>query len=99
MAVKRVTSDDIVNFNNLYYKYHTFAQVARETGFSAATVSKYIDKNYVPLNEAEVLRFERSMMPEFSGEKFRGVENYGTLCVLSEEEKEEIRVLWKELLV
>ncbi len=99
MAMKRVTADDIKLFNELYYKYKTFAAVARETGFTAATVSKYVDKGYKPLEQEKFLRFDRKMMPKFSGQAFRGVENYGELCVLSEEEQDEIHELWKELAV
>lgn len=98
MATKRVTADDIKQFNELYYKLHTFAAVARETGFSASTVSKYVDKNYVPEGQRQILRFDRAMLSkEFTGEQFCLVENLGELCVLSDEEKVEIRELWKEL--
>lgn len=99
MAVKHVTPDDIKLFNELYYKYKTFAAVARETGFSAGTVSKYVDRNYKPIDENDIKRFTRDMMPQFDGVIFHGIENYGELCVLSEDEKAEIRELWKELAV
>lgn len=99
MATRRVTAEDIKLFNELYYKYKTFAAVARETGFTAATVSRYVDKNYVPIVEEDVKRFTRNMMPEFNSNLFRGVEDFGVLCVLSEEEENEIRELWKELAV
>ena len=35
---KRVTNEDILIFNEIYYKTKNYAQVARETGFSASTV-------------------------------------------------------------
>jgi hypothetical protein len=38
-------------------------------------------------------------MPEFSTEMFEGVENYGDLCVLSDEEEVEIVKLWEEIVI
>lgn len=94
---KKVTPEDIIQFNELYFKLKTYAAVARETGFSASTVSKYVDKNWRPISKESVIRFKAEDLPEFSTEMFRGVRNYGDLCVLSEEEKKEIQELWKEL--
>ena len=45
----RVSPDDIIRFNNLYLELKTYAGVARETGFSASTVKKYIIKDYTLL--------------------------------------------------
>ena len=38
----KVTQDVIKAFNEKYYACHNYSQVARETGFSAGTVKKYI---------------------------------------------------------
>lgn len=96
---RKVTPEDIILFNELYFKLKTYAAVARETGFSASTVSKYIDKNWRPVEKENVKKFTKEEVPEFSTEMFRGVENYGELCILSDEEKEEIKELWKELAI
>lgn len=96
---RKVTIEDIKLFNELYYKHKTYAEVARQTGWSASTVSKYIDKNYVPVVQESVKRFDMSTMPEFTTERFVNIVNYGDLCVLSEEEKKEIVELWEELAV
>ena len=96
---RKVTVEDIKLFNDLYYKHKTYAEVARQTGRSASTVSKYIDKNYVPVVQESVKRFDMSTMPEFTAERFVDIVNYGDLCVLSEEEKKEIVELWEELAV
>lgn len=96
---RKVTIEDIKLFNELYYKHKTYAEVARQTGWSASTVSKYIDKNYVPVVQESVKRFDMSTMPEFTTERFTNIVNYGDLCVLSEEEKKEVVELWKELAV
>ena len=95
----KVTVEDIKLFNDLYYKHKTYAEVARQTGWSASTVSKYIDKNYVPVVQESIKRFDMSTMPEFTTERFADIVNYGDLCVLSEEEKKEVVELWKELAV
>jgi hypothetical protein len=38
-------------------------------------------------------------MPEFSTEMFKGLDNFGDLCVLSDEEYEEIKQLWEEIAI
>jgi hypothetical protein len=98
---KRVTNEDIINFNTIYYKTKNYSQVARETGFSASTVKKYIDKNWEPVKADNIVRFDLVNLPNFFevAPLFRGVENYGDLCVLSEEEKEQMKSLWEELAV
>ena len=92
---KRV--EDIQRINELYYKYKTYAEVARQTGFAPSTVKKYVDPNWQPLNEIEVVKFTKDDLPDFTTDIFRGVKNFGDLCVLSEEERKEIEELWKEL--
>ena len=39
---KRVTQEDIIKINELYLKLKNKSAVARETGFSLSTISKYI---------------------------------------------------------
>ena len=95
---RRVTVDDIRTMNDIYYVCHSYAETARRTGWSASTVRAYIDKHYSPINEDNVRRFDPDTdMPEFSTKMFEGVENYGDLCVMSDEEYAEVKELWKEL--
>ena len=94
---KKVTQDDIIQFNILYYKYKTYAAVARETGFSASTVSRYIDKNFKPIEKTNVKKFDGKIPEDYF--VFRSKENWGLDCDLSEEEKEEIKELWNELII
>lgn len=97
---RKVTASDIRLMNEVYYKCKTYAETARQTGWSAATVRSYIDKNYSPVLEEKIRRFDPDAdMPEFSTQMFEGVENYGDLCVLSEEEKIEIVDLWEEIAI
>lgn len=92
----RVTQDDIRSFNELYFKTKNFSEVARITGFSAGTVRKYVDRNWKPVDETKIVRFSGDV-PSIDFELFSGVAGFGELCVLSEEENNEIIELWKEL--
>lgn len=97
--MKRVATEDILQMNSLYFQYKNFAEVARQTGFSASTVSKYIDKNWKPIETENIKHFNISMLPDFTTDMFVGVENYGDLCILTELEQEEIKELWGELAI
>lgn len=94
----RVTGEDIKKINDLYIKEKSYAEVARQTGFSPATVKKYVIPDYVPIEAMNIKRFTPEDMPVIFGvHLFRGVDNYGELCVLSKEEKDEIYELQKEV--
>ena len=97
---RRVSVDDIRQMNEIYYKCKSYAETARQTGWSASTVRVYIDKNFSPVLEDKIHRFDpNTEMPKFSTEMFEAIENYGDLCVLSDEEKIEIVDLWKEIVL
>ena len=97
----KVTNEDIVRINEIYYKVHTYAETARQTGFSAGTIKKYVIPGWKPIEQANIIRFDVNLLPDYKevAKSFRGIENYGTLCVLSKEEVEEIKELWEELAV
>lgn len=95
----KVTSEDILRINEIYYKTKVYAETARQTGFSASTVKKYVIPGWQPVVTENIVRFELSQIPEFDSSIFKGVDNYGDLCVLTEREKEEIERLWGELAV
>ena len=95
----RVTSEDILRMNEIYYKTHVFAEVARQTGFSASTVRKYVDVNWKPIENENIIKFDMNDLPEFDPTCFKGIENYGDLCVLTEREQDEMKELLKELVV
>ena len=94
---KRVTDNDIQMFNELYYKYKTYAEVARQTGFSATTVKKYIISHWRPTESLKIKHLSESDIPPISIDCFKNLDNWGTLCELSESEIEEIKLLWEEL--
>ena len=95
----RVTSEDILRMNEIYYKTRVFAEVARQTGFSASTVRKYVDINWKPIENENIIKFDMNDLPEFDTTCFKGIENYGDLCVLTEREQDEMKELLKELVV
>lgn len=97
----KVTNEDILRINELYYKYKTYAEVARQTGFSASTVKKYVKPGWQPVAAENIIHFDIAQLPDFQEavEIFRGIDNYGNLCVLTEHEAEEIKELWGELAV
>ena len=95
----RVTSEDILRMNEIYYKTHVFAEVARQTGFSASTVRKYVDVNWKPIENENIVKFDMNDLPEFDTTCFKGIENYGDLCVLTEREQDEMKELLKELVI
>lgn len=57
-TIRRVRPEDIVEFISLYKKLGTYAEVARNTDFSASTVARYVKMNgtdkpvKMPIHEA-----------------------------------------------
>lgn len=94
----RVTQEDIKRFNELYYKYRTYAEVARQTGFSAGTVSKYVDKNYVPVDDTKKKVFDGEVN-DSNFDTLTAADAWGALLTLSEEEFKELEELWNELAI
>lgn len=94
----RVTQEDIKRFNELYYKYKTYAEVARQTGFSAGTVSKYVDKNYVPIDDTKKKTFDGEIN-DSNFDIFAATDAWGSLLSLSPEELTELNELWNEIAI
>lgn len=97
----KVTNEDILHINELYYKHKTYAEVARQTGFAASTVKKYVIPGWQPVAPEAIIHFDLAQLPDFTEavKIFRDVDNYGYLCQLTPVESEEIKELWKELAV
>ena len=97
----KVTNEDILRINELYYKHKVYAEVARQTGFSASTVKKYVIPGWQPVAVENIVHFDIAQLPDFAEavKIFRGIDNYGYLCQLTPFETEEIKELWKELAV
>ena len=94
--MKVVTQNDIKKINQLYCELKTYAAVARITGFSPATVKKYIIPNFQTVDETKIIRFDKPLPTNFDNSMFR-VEDWGPLCVLTREEQKDVIALWAEL--
>lgn len=90
----KVTAQDILKINKIYYECRNKAQTARETGFSASTVAKYINPNYSPNS----LTVKEIVIQTPNLELFKQ-SNWNSLLLLSDFEKEEIEELRKEVLI
>ena len=80
----RVTQEDIIHINDVYYKCRTYAETARQTGFSASTVKKYVIVGYTPAENVPVTKFDKPL-PEFFAERFL-CDDWGKFCEYSDEE-------------
>lgn len=97
----RITNEQIEKINEVYLICHTYAETARRVGVSPSTVKKYIIKDYFP-KEKENNNFIKITenditLPTKSCIKIQ--EDMSEILVLSEDEKAEIKELWKEILV
>lgn len=99
MARTVIDEETKIKINELYLKIGTYSGVAKEIGCAPTTVKKYIIPNFVPQAEIQKKIFQREDLPEFSVEGLKNIKNWGSLCLLSDEEKEEIHELWKELII
>ncbi len=99
MARTVITQELIEKINELYLKIGTYAGVSRELGGtpSPTTVKKYVIPGYISKTKIKKKVFQKSDLPAFAVDIFNGVDNWGDLCRLSEEEKKEIEDLWDEL--
>ena len=100
MPRRTVQESDKIQFNELYLKYGTYAEVARQTGFSASTVRRYIVPNYVSQDILEDLKVEFAGDLQNLGPKLpypKTAQDWQNLFLMSEEEKEEIEELRKEI--
>ena len=95
----KVTNEDILRINELYYKHKVYAEVARQTGFAASTVKKYVIKGWKPVEKRNIVKFDLADLPDFTSaaELFRGINNYGNLCSLTDYEREQMKELWEEM--
>lgn len=93
----KITDKEILQINRLYKKYGTYAAVAREVGCGPATVKKYINPNFVELDETKFQRFTKEDLPKI----FRTLEvtNLGELCNPDKSELNELEELRKEILI
>ena len=94
---RKVQQTDIERMLELYSQLGTYAAVARETGFSASTVRKYILENQVIAPPAAVEVFDATKLDREIDYTMFLMYTGGDLCVLTDDEKGEVEQLWKEL--
>lgn len=99
MARTVITDEKIVEINELYLKIGTYSGVAKIIGCAPSTVKKYVIEGYTPKENLQLQKMTVDDLPEFSTEGLKNLENWGQLCLLNSEEKEEIKELWNELLI
>ena len=96
----RVNHDDIIKINEAYLRIGTYSGVARELGYSPATVKKYVSLDYVsqdesfikPPSDLEELESRLEQAPTAISElKREGI------LVPTDEEKLEIYKIWSEM--
>lgn len=95
--MKYVTQDDIKKINELYLQLKTYAAVSRATGFAPSTVKKYVIPNYQKVEEKNIIKVTGPLPNLESYRENFYKKDWRELCVLSAEEHEEIKGLWKEL--
>ncbi len=94
---RKVTNEDIIRMNEIYAQCGTYAEVARQTGWSASTVRKYIIPGQVLAPAADIIRFDESLLVPFEPSLLVATQNIGDVLELTEGEIEGIEELWKEL--
>lgn len=95
-----VTQEMTKEINELYLQIGTYAGVARKIGIAPTTVKKYVIPGYTSEKEIKKIIFDKSKLSqEVDYSLFKNKDTWGDLCVLSNDEKEEIKELWKELLM
>ena len=94
----KITEDQKLQMNILYKRLGTYAAVAREIGCAPSTVKRYIVEDFVEPEKIQQKLFVPAVLPELNLSLFKE-KTFAELCVLSTEEKEEVRELWKEMLM
>ena len=93
-----VTQEMVKEINELYLQIGTYAGVARKIGIAPTTVKKYVVPHYIAESTIQMKVFDKSKVPkDIDFSPFMNKEDWGDLCILSEQEKEEVKELWKEL--
>ena len=96
---KALSEEDKIQINELYLIHKTYAEVARQTGFSPSTVKKYVVKDYI--GEDQIVKQKFIEKPEMMiVTKFPSCsEEWLALFAMTEEEKQECDELRKEILI
>lgn len=94
----RITEDQKIQMNILYKRLGSYAAVAREIGCAPTTVKRYIVDDFIEPEQIQQNIFVPAILPEIDFSLFR-TKSFAELCILSEDEKQEVKELWKEILM
>ncbi len=96
----KITEEMKVQINELYYRLGVKAQVARELGISAASVTRYLIPNYVPLASREVINCDAApVIPiDFINAIYDGAD-FTEMTKLTETELADMEELRKEIYI
>ena len=94
----RITEEMKVQINELYYQLGVKAQVARELGISAASVTRYLIPNYIPQSlRRQITCDAEPSSPVAFIEQLKGGEQFSELTKLTAVEQIELEELRKEI--
>lgn len=97
---RRVTEKDIQDINEAYLICHTISGTAKATGWSTSTVSKYLIKDYqskgisAPLDGQDII-----IEPAALDEAIDYLLSHSNLSSLTEQERKDMKAIWKGMLV
>ena len=92
---RRVSEEDIKLMNEAYLLCGTYSGVAKATGWSASTVKKYIVSDFKSESTQKTIEISIPSVED----TITYLCNHNNLSCLTEEEKKEMKNLWKEVLV
>ena len=95
---KRVTPEDIVIINETYLLCGSYSATAKATGWSASTVAKYVDKNYVSKGAVKESSKETTIQPADLDEVMNYLLSHSNLSCLTDQERADIKEIWKGML-
>jgi hypothetical protein len=93
--LKRVGPEDIIKINEAYLACGTYSGAAAASGWSASTVKKYVIPGYKSEQKVEVVDIELPPIEEIADK----LPPWYDLTCLTPEEEQEIKLLWKEMIV
>lgn len=95
---KRVTPEDIVIINETYLLCGSYSATAKATGWSASTVAKYVDKNYVSKETVKEAVKETLIQPAELDEAMNYLLSHSNLSCLTDQERADMKEIWKGML-
>ena len=97
---KRVTPEDIITINETYLICKSYSATAKAAGWSASTVSKYVDKNYVSKDKIRENPHEDAIIqPAELDAAMDYLLSHSNLSCLTEQERADMKEIWKGMLV